>query len=65
MVDGFECCYNCGEEFYFNIEPQKSVFITCPVCGTIQHACSLCYNHNDCSGKSCKRNILKSLEIEG
>ena len=65
LINGFECCYNCGDEFYFVINPKQDVFVTCPHCGTIQHACSLCDNPTDCSGRKCKETILKSLEMEG
>ena len=65
MVDGYECCYECGEEFYFSINPLKDIFITCPTCHTKQHACSLCDNPTDCSGNKCKYSILKSLKEYG
>ena len=65
IVEGYELCYNCETEFEFKIEPYKSVLITCPVCGAVQHPCSLCYCfNNDCSGKSCCKDILKSLGEE-
>lgn len=53
VYDGTELCCNCNNEFVFTFIPQKSIFVKCPHCNTLQHPCSMCY---ECDNE-CEKNL--------
>lgn len=56
--EGTELCPHCNHETNFVINPTKELFVVCSHCKKLITPCSLC---DECTGRSCKDNILYSL----